>query len=154
MRKTVKYVILLIILILFFLSFIPVTKIDTPQNYWDSADYDLISTELDSLLEIYSAYAIRGDSSKIKEVIIYVFGNDYYTSVFGFTRRGRRAQKTITVGYLKEADCVSLFPNNPERIMILKENYKILITYLRDKINQFRSKHRKASKHAKGAMSS
>jgi hypothetical protein len=133
MRKKVKYVIIFLVVTLFFLTFIPVKKIDTPKNYWDSQDYTLISSELDSLFKIYSENVFLGDSSTTNEVIINVHENEYYTSIFGVVRSGHRARKTLTVGYLKESDCLELFPDNPNKVLILKDNYLKLISFLRTK---------------------
>ncbi len=68
MKKKVKYLIILLFVTLFFLTFIPVKKIDTPKNYWDSEEYSLISTELDSLFKIYSEYVFKSDTCATKEV--------------------------------------------------------------------------------------
>ena len=54
MRKKLKYLIILLFVTLFFLTFIPIKKIDTPKNYWDSKEYDIIASELDSLFKLYS----------------------------------------------------------------------------------------------------
>ena len=133
MKKKLKYFIILLFVTLFFLTFVPIKKIDTPKNYWDSKEYESFSTELDSLFKIYSQNELISDSSTAKEVIINVHENEYYTSIFGVARRGRRERKTNTVGYLKETDCLKIFPDNPDKVLILEDNYEMVINLLKNK---------------------
>ena len=134
LKKTPKIALVLIFIILFFLVFVPIIKVDTPINYWDSEVYARIAAETEELFSAYASTFSASDSLQAKMITVNIFENDYCISVFKIAGRGYRARKSKVIGLLKANDCQVLFPENTGDILLTADNYELIIALLKEKV--------------------